>query len=191
MIEAIDNNLEHVLCGLILLGRLGDVVSTYLVTPSLRLEANLLAKKLGWRFALLTLLVCLVPYYSASLGVVVLVPSLLVSASNVGKIWFVRAMGEKEFAAMVQGLARKGKRSHAILCTIVSSLFTVLAGLVLWYLAPDPNADWGYWFAMGIVLYGVAMLVHGTLYYWRLFSKAQQAGELHGAGQTERSDIHG
>src|SRR5271154_5888940 len=80
--------LEHLLCGLILISRIGDIGSTYLVTPNLKLEANPIVRKLGWKFAFLTLFVCLVPYYSTAMGVVVLVVSLLVSAQNTSKIWF-------------------------------------------------------------------------------------------------------
>src|SRR5208337_445540 len=99
------SNFEHLLCALILVSRLGDIGSTYLITPKLKLEANLVAGKLGWWFAAATLLVCLVPYYSAPLGVVVLVPSLLVSASNTSKIWFVRAYGESEYHDLLCRLA--------------------------------------------------------------------------------------
>ena len=56
------DSLAHVLCGLILLGRLGDIISTWLITPKLDLEANPIVRRLGWRFAVLTVLICLVPY---------------------------------------------------------------------------------------------------------------------------------
>ncbi len=80
-------NFTVVLAALILVSRLGDILSTYLVTPSLKLEANLLLRKLGWRFAVATTLIALVPFYNTALGVMVLVPSLLVSASNLQKVW--------------------------------------------------------------------------------------------------------
>jgi len=165
---------ELVLCFLILLARLADITSTYLVTPTLKLEGNLLARKLGWRFALLTILVCLVPFYSTSMGIVVLVPSLFVSASNIGKIWLVRSMGEKQFSELIDSIARRQKLSPAIAGVVASSLFIILAGLVLLYLSPDPSTDWGYWYAVGIIAYGLAIMLHGSLYYWRLFKKARK-----------------
>jgi len=76
--------LEHLLCALILLSRLGDIGSTYLVTPKLRLEANPIVRKLGWWFAVATLLLCLVPYYWTPAGIIILIPSLMVSAANTG-----------------------------------------------------------------------------------------------------------
>ena len=80
MLQFLATHFEHVLCALILLGRVGDVGTTYLATPTLRLEANPIMRKLGWRFAVLTLLLCLIPYYSTALGVMVVVPSLMVSS---------------------------------------------------------------------------------------------------------------
>jgi hypothetical protein len=48
--------IEQLLCALILVARLGDIGSTYLVTPNLLLEANPVVRKLRWPFALATLL---------------------------------------------------------------------------------------------------------------------------------------
>ena len=172
--EFIDMKFTHVLCFLILLGRLGDIVSTRMLTPNLKLEGNLLVKRLGWPVALASLLLCLVPYFSISFGIVVLVPSLLVSASNIGKIWLIRGVGEDEFADLLLKVARRGKLSHALVAVLSGALFIVLAGLVLWYLYPGTRDGWGFWFGIGIMLYGVIILLHGSLYYWRLFKTAKQ-----------------
>jgi hypothetical protein len=166
--------LEHLLCGLILISRIGDIGSTYLVTPSLKLEANPIARKLGWKFAWLTLLVCLVPYYSTALGVVVLVPSLLVSASNTSKIWFIRAYGESEYQALVRRLAKGSKLSHALAAVMASALFIALAALVLLFLCPDQTRDWGYWFGIGLMTYAFAIALHQSLAFVRSFRTARQ-----------------
>jgi hypothetical protein len=155
--------IEHILCGLILISRIGDIGSTYLVTPTLKLEANPIVRKLGWKFAWLTLLVCLVPYYSTGAGVIVLVPSLLVSASNTSKIWFIRAYGESEYQDLLRKLAKRSKLSHALAAVIASSLFVALAGLVLILLCPDPMRDWGF-----------AIALHQSLAFIRIFRTARQ-----------------
>lgn len=165
---------ERALCLLILLSRLGDIGSTYLITPKLKLEANPIARKLGWPFAVLTLLVCLIPYYSTALGVVALVPSLLVSASNTGKIWFIRAYGENEYYVLLHRLARASKLSHALAGTLVSALFIALVGLALMFLSPDPTKDWGYWFAIGLLAYAFVVAFYGCLSLVRLFKIARR-----------------
>lgn len=171
MRHLVTEHFELFLCLLILLSRIGDIGSTYLATPSLVLEANPIVRKLGWRFALLTLLVCLVPYLSTEMGILVLVPSLLVSASNTSKIWFMRTYGEMEYRELVLSLARKSKLSHAVACVLGSASFTFLVGFILMFLSPDPH-EWGYWFAAGIMVYAVVVAFHGSLYCIRLFGSS-------------------
>ena len=164
--------LEHVLCALIPLSRLGDIGSTYLVTPTLKLEANPVAKKLGWWFAVATLFVCLVPYYSTSLAIVVLIPSLMVSAANTSKVWFVRAYGESEYSDLLLSLAKKSRLSHALAPALVAATLLAVIGLLLLLLSPDPS-DWGYWFGFGFLLYASVVGFYGSLFIVRLFRKAR------------------
>jgi hypothetical protein len=107
------NGFTHLLAALVLLSRLGDIVSTRLVTPKLRLEANPIARRLGWPFAFATLLVAAMPYFDARIGVAVLAASLLVSASNFYRGWFIRAIGEEEFEQLVLRAAHDAPRHSA------------------------------------------------------------------------------
>jgi hypothetical protein len=182
--EFIYNNFKHILCFLILISRLGDIISTYLVTPTLKLEANPVVKKLGWRFAWLSVFVCLVPYYHTGVAVIILVPSLLVSASNIGKVWFVRTMGETEYSELVLGLVRRSKFSHVLFGIFLSSFFIFLAGLVLLFLCPDTQ-NWGWWFGIGIVTYGIAMASWYSIYFCRLFKSVRNSPGLN----TEESKL--
>ena len=182
MREFITTNFEHVLCVLILISRLGDIISTRLVTPKLKLEANPIVRKLGWRFAIITLLLCLVPYWNTTGGIIVLVPSLLVSATNTSKIWFARAYGEQEFAELLKVLARKSKLSHALAGTIVSALFFAMVGLLLLFLCPDPNADWGYWIGIGVLTYAFIIASYGSLFFIKIFKTAKK--EMQPLGET-------
>ncbi len=164
-------NLPHVLCALLLLARIGDVGTTYLVTPTLELEANPIARKLGWPFALLSLGACLLPYVHMPLAVSALVTFLLVSASNAGKIWIVRTIGEKAYATSLLDLARKSKLSHALLGLAASTFFVALAGgtILLFYPSED---EWGFWLGLGVLLYAGARWFYGTLAMIRLFRRA-------------------
>ncbi len=54
----------HVIAGLAVCSRAADVWTTHLVTPTLKLEANPIARRFGWKLALLTILVGLVAYAS-------------------------------------------------------------------------------------------------------------------------------
>ena len=171
--DFINDNVKHLLCALILLGRLGDIGSTFLVTPTLKLEANLLVRRLGWRFALLSLLLCLVPYVHAHAAALVLVPSLMVSASNIGKAWIMRTYGEAQYAELLVQVARRSKLSHALLALFGSCFFVALTGVVLALLSSAGGERWGCWFGMGLVVYASAIALHGSLWFRRLFRTAR------------------
>jgi hypothetical protein len=53
--------LTHLISFLLLLSRLGDIGSTYLITPTLKLEANPIVRRLKWRFAAVTILAAAIP----------------------------------------------------------------------------------------------------------------------------------
>ena len=165
------DNLRPVLCGLLLLSRIGDIGTTYLVTPNLMLEANPIVRKLGWPFALLTLSACLLPYVHIPSAVTALIMFLFVSASNAGKIWIVRTMGEKAYAALLLDLARRSRLSHALLGVAATAFFVAVAGgtIVLFY--PSDEA-WGFWLGLGVLLYAFAVWFYGTLATVRLFRRA-------------------
>ena len=177
MLAAAYVNLEHVLCVLLLIARIGDVATTYLVTPNLVLEANPVVRKFGWPFALLTVGVAALPYLNTALAVVALMTSLLVSASNARGIWMARALGENEYMALLMKAAGKSKLSYALLGTAASSFFVALAGAVVLLFYPSPDEDWGFWLGVGIVLFAAAFWLHQKLFMVRLFRR--RAVEAH------------
>jgi len=172
--EISSGNLSHLLYVLLLIARVGDVGTTYLATPTLALEANPIARKLGWKFAILTIAACLLPYWNQGLAVTALIPSLLVAASNAGKVWVMRTMGEQAYLALCVNVARKSKLSRALLGVAASSFFAVLAGGVVLLFCWSPANDWGFWIGLGVVMYGVVTGVHGSLGMVRLFRKAAE-----------------
>ena len=168
------DHLKPVLCVLLLISRLGDILSTYMVTPSLALEANPIVKKLGWPFAWLTVLICVAPYVNVPGSLSLLVAFLLVSASNTSKIWMVRAMGETEYRRLLLRLASRSRLSHALLATWVSCGFMMLTGAVICLFYPDPAADPGFWLGGGVVLYALVLGGYGTRSFVRLFAEAKR-----------------
>jgi hypothetical protein len=165
---------EHSLAALVLVARLGDIGSTYLATPRLVLEANPIARRLGWPFALLTLLLAFVPYYNTAAGVLVLVPSLLVASRNFGSIWLVRALGEDRMLALQVEAARRRRFSEAFLCGLAESGFLALAAALLMILSGGARR-WAFVFALGVLVWAIALLVHRTAHLRRIFRLAREA----------------
>ena len=160
----------HALAALVLLSRVGDVASTYLVTPTLRLETNPVARRLGWPFALAGLLVCVLPYYNTGLGAMVLTASILVTGSNLSRGWLARAVGEAEWEAIMLRAARGASRRAALSFTLAAAACPALLGVLL--VAATASNEWGWYAGWGLAAYGAAMAVHGSLFVLRLFRRA-------------------
>lgn len=158
MEQLLNNHIEHVMCVLVGLGRIGDLLTTWLASPSLKLESNPLAKKLGWPFMILaSVLLCAAPYLSLEVGVVVVVVSLWLAAQNVLKIWVIRAVGEDEYAAFTARAIRAGTLRGALVCVCAHALLLVLMGSVLCVLSLSAYPQLAFWFGIGIL--AVAVLV--------------------------------
>jgi len=106
----------------------------------------------------------------------VVVPSLLVTSSNISKYWVVKTIGEEEFSERLLIIAGKSKLSLALFSVLASAFFVILAGLVLLFLCPDRNS-WGYWFGYGIIVYGFIMALYGSLSCYRLFKHARKTSQ--------------
>ena len=86
-------------------------------------------------------------------------------------------MGESEYKKLMLNLARKSSYGSYVLFLSASSFFMFCLGLFLMFFYHDPNADWGFWFAFGIVGYSIVMLVHFSMFGRKLFKEAASASE--------------
>lgn len=160
--------MTHTVALLLLLARMGDIGSTYLATPRLSLEANPVVRRFKWPFGVLTLFIALLPYYSLPLGIIVLVASLLVCASNFSKLWLMRAMGEEAYHRHITGYAAKAHLPSALVFVLMPAVCFGAVGLLLLYCYPDGDTQWGYYFADGLLAYALAIGILGPLAFLRL-----------------------
>jgi hypothetical protein len=163
----------HVIAGLTVCSRLADVWTTYLVTPTLKLEANALVRRFGWKFALLTVLIGLVAYLSPPLGVVVLTASFMVSASNASKIVMAKALGEEELAALTRRVILATPPWPGLVFLVMPAFFVGALGGVLLFFYPQMS-DWGYHFGIGMLVYALAILVWYPVRFFRVRTEAKE-----------------
>jgi hypothetical protein len=163
MSEFIGQHLAHFIALVVFLSRLGDIGTTYLVSPTLKLEANSIARRFGWKFALATLAVSAVPYYSIPLGIVIATASLLVSASNAMKIMAARALGEQAYVHLVQTVVSRTTIGMGVVYMLLPAAFYTLLGGMMLFFFPDPASDWGFYFALGILTYAFATSFWGVV----------------------------
>jgi hypothetical protein len=163
------DNIQHVLCVLILAARFADIISTYLATPSLKLEANPLVRRLGWSLPLTSVVACVIPYLSVGVGIVVLVVSLWASADNIARLWFIHALGEGAYHDMIQRALDRGSPRELLLTMYAKTICIMVMGSLLCVLAyafPEPPLS--FWFGVGILSYGFIGLWMGTHRFWEL-----------------------
>lgn len=85
---------------LLLTARGADFLSTWIATPRLSLEANPVARRLGWRGGLiLNLTLCFLLATWPMPAVVVATTSVLVASRNLQSAWLSRSMGEEAYRA--------------------------------------------------------------------------------------------
>ena len=163
----------HMIAGIAVASRVADVWTTYLVTPTLRLEANSIARRLGWGFALLTILVGFVPYWWPPLGIVVFTTSFMVAASNASKIVMARALGEEGLAALNRQIFLNTPIWPGLFFLIMPALFITALGASFLFFYPWEPA-WGYYFGIGMFTYAFAILVWYPIRYFRVRSEASK-----------------
>jgi hypothetical protein len=164
----------HVIAGLTVCSRVADVWTTYLVTPTLKLEANPIARRFGWKFALLTILVGLVPYASPPMGVILLTASFLVAASNASKIVMAKAMGEEQLAAFSRRVTLETPPWPGLLFLVMPALFMAMLGGTILFFYPQAS-EWGYDFGVGMLAYAGAICVWYPVRYFRVRADAKKA----------------
>ena len=154
------------LVGVVGFGRGCDLGSTYVATPGLLLEANPIARRLGWRLGVvvnfaLVLLAASWPLLAISLTTT----SLLIAARNLQSAWLMRSMGEGGYRRWMRSRLDAGGRGLAWACFLGEALlFAVVGGALLWF---------GRWqlvpfaIGLGIASHAAAVGVFTSLALWR------------------------
>lgn len=163
----------HVIAALAVLSRIADILTTYLVTPNLKLEANSIARRFGWWYALLTILVGFIPYVSPALGVVVLTTSFMVAIANASKIPTARALGEDGMAALSLRIILATPPWPGLLFLVMPGIFVALLGGSMLFFYPLAS-QWGYYFGLGMLVYALAIFVWYPLNYFRVRALTRQ-----------------
>jgi hypothetical protein len=156
-----------------LLSRVCDLLSTWLVTPKLKLEANPIVRRFRWPFGFLTL--AFVAYWQPEIAVMIATSSFLVAASNSTRIAASRLLGEDKLYEMALTQAGMGRFWPGLLWRLASlPCYLALAGLIF-FLCPSPQ-EWGNYIGIGIVIYVFVYALHGSIAYKRLRKIAHAQG---------------
>jgi hypothetical protein len=155
------------LLGLLVFSRGADFLSTWVATPTLALEGNPLAKKLGWKWGLLVnLALCLAFARWPLPAIVISTSSALVAARNFQQAWLMRSLGEEVYRAWHVARLRETRISLYLLCLVGQTALTALVGAGLIYF------EEGHFVAesvgIGIVAYAITVAFYTLLSVWRI-----------------------
>jgi hypothetical protein len=153
------------------LGRGLDFLSTWVATPNLVLEANPLAKKLGWRLGLvvnviLSFLLAAWPFPA----IVIATSSMLVAARNFQSAWLMRTLGESFYRQWMGDCLARTRRRLFLSCIFAQCAIYAALGIGLMYFGGMLLIPFAV--GMGFLTYAFAVAVYSTLSFWR-FGKSE------------------
>ena len=152
--------------GLLCFARGMDFLSTWFATPTLALEANPLAKRLGWKWGIaFNVLLCVAAAHWPLAGLIVVTTSLLVAARYFKSAWLMRALGETDYSLLVgDAMNCSSRRSYLASVLGETLLFGLVGGAVV------ASSEWPsvpLAVGMGMVAYAVAVAFYSLLAVWR------------------------
>ncbi|MBK9138411.1 MAG: hypothetical protein IPM17_06555 [Verrucomicrobia bacterium] len=156
-----------VLLALLLFARGMDFLSTWVATPTLALEANPIARWLGWEGGLVVNAVlsgCLALWPLPAIAVAT--TSLLVAARNFQSAWLMRSLGEDEYRAFLRDRFAQGPRGLYWVCLLAQVLLLAAVGAGL--LAFSDLRLVPFAVGTGILVFALAILVFSSLAARRL-----------------------
>jgi hypothetical protein len=152
---------------LVLVARLGDLLSTWLVSPTLLLENNEAVRRWRWPFAVLTLGLAGVPYLSREAGIAIATASLLVTSANLSAGWVARGAGEAAYLELLRRAVAGTRRGVAELFVLAAAACPIVVGLITMR-ASREVAPFAFWAGFGVAMYGVALAIHRSTFIGRV-----------------------
>ena len=152
--------------GLLVFARGMDFLSTWFATPTLALEANPIAKRLGWKWGIvLNVLLCFAAAHWPLAGLIVVTTSLLVAARNFKSAWLMRALGEEGYSMLVGDVMARTSWRAFFICVLGETLLFGLLGVAVVASSEWPSVPLAV--GMGMVAYAVAVAFYSLLAVWR------------------------
>jgi hypothetical protein len=144
-----------------------DFLSTWIATPNLVLEANPIARKLGWKGGIiLNLILCVAFAFWPLPAIVIITTSLLVASRNFQSAWLMRSLGEERYRCwMAEKLAQTDWGLY-LFCLFAQTVLVASVGGCL--MAFSHWASIPFAVGTGIITYALAVTFYTLLSVWRI-----------------------
>jgi hypothetical protein len=147
--------LYWVFVSILLFARGMDFLSTWIASPNLLLEANPIARRLGWKWGVvLNLVLCLTFAMMPLAAVVITTSSMLVAARNFQSACLMRAMGESHYSFWYSEQLASMPKGLYLFCFLAQTILVFLVGAAL-ILFSREMIPFG--IGMGIIAYTLAV----------------------------------
>jgi hypothetical protein len=151
---------------LLTFSRAADFFSTWIATPNLVLEANPIAKRLGWKWGIPVNAGLCVGFALWPLpAIIISTTSVLVAARNFQAAWLMRITGEHEYRAWMSDRLHETPLRLFLFCLVSQTLLIGVIGAALILFSGYHLVPVGV--GMGIVAYAAAVLVYTLISVWR------------------------
>jgi hypothetical protein len=144
-----------------------DFLSTWIATPNLVLEANPIARKLGWKGGIiLNVILCVAFAFWPLPAIVIITTSLLVASRNFQSAWLMRSLGEERYRCwMAERLAQTDLGLYLFCLFAQTALIASVGGCLM---AFSSWASISFAVGMGIITYALAVTLYTILSVWRI-----------------------
>ncbi len=163
-------SIETPLAVVILIARVSEALGKHLTNANLSLEANPVARYVGWPVVWGSIVLCVVPYVHVGAGIATAVLTLLGAGRTFSGIWFARSLGEREVRRIHDEAVARAPAWVKVLSIGAQFVFSSFVGVVLLAVTKDRMARW---FAAGLMLYSLAAALFGALSVFRVFESKQ------------------
>ena len=158
---------DHVIFFFLLLVCRGmDFLSTWIATPNLILEANPIARRLGWRWGIpLNVALCVSFALMPLPAVIISTTSVLVAARNFQSAWLMRSLGEGTYQLWMRERLEETSFGLFLFCLFAQSILVgAVGGCLVWFsgLTLVPLGV-----GLGLIAYSIAVLLYSLISVWR------------------------
>ncbi len=167
-----------VMLAIIAFGRGMDFLSTWVATPTLALEGNPIAKRLGWKMgAFVNLVLCFTFAMWPMTTIIVSTTSILVAARNLQQAWLMRTLGEEGYRTwFVQRLVEANLPFYILSLLGQTALIGLVGGALVYFsqfteMSPTVSTNVliiPFSIGVGIVGYAGTVLFYTLLSVWRI-----------------------
>jgi hypothetical protein len=159
-----------------------DLLSTWVASPRLELEANPLLRRLGWRFGVAAkiLLGPALAFWPFP-AVIVITTTVMVAARNFHSAWLSRSMGEARYRCWMTERVAGTHFGLYLFCLFGETSLVALIGAAVAFFGQEHWASLGLGF--GLMTYSLAVVVYSLPFAWRL----RRMGQPGSAGPVDRA----